>query len=698
MQVAGSWELIWAAVLAGGVFSALTFYIFWMRRRHERELKTLAAAEQSCAEALSNLQTDKKILADKLASVEEAYRNSEILLSNANARAHHFELVLNAIPTPIWRRSVDLKLAWCNRTYATMVEESAETVVARDIELAANIDRARPKRLAEAANNSGKAESERRYIVVDGNRRAYRFTEIPQIDGSFLGFAEDISTLDETESELARHTSAHADVLQRLNTPIAIFGPDKKLILFNHAFASLWRLEDHWLDERPGLSEILETLRERRRLPEQANWRAYKEAQLALFTSIIDPREEFLHLPDERTLRVVISPHPFGGLLFYYEDVTDRLGLERARNTLIAVQRATIDNLFEGVAVFGGDGRLKLWNPGYAKIWNLSTPFLESSPHVTETITAIRPSMDDGRTWEQLKVARLEVFTLRKAESVQMERPDGSVIDCASVPLPDGAMLYTYLDITDSTRIERALRERNEALYAADQLKSEFIANVSYGLRTPLTTIIGFSEIIANQYFGPLTDRQSEYVQGIRDSSHHLLLLVNDILDLATIESGYMQLELEEFDLHALLSGIVQLAAEQAKRRQVSLQFDCPPDIGLIEADERRIKQIAYNLINNALKFTPSNGSVTVMARHVGEDAVIEVTDTGSGIPEEEQVQVFEKFVKGRNAQRQPGAGLGLPLVRSFVEMHGGHVQLKSIASQGTTVTCTIPWRRREPA
>jgi len=669
----------------------------WALRQRLRAEQSLADRQADIARLVAErdrLSTELRRQEDLRSAAEAARDASEVARRQAAGLEAALRQGFDALPFPVWRRGTDSRIAWCNEAYGRMVELPASEAARRAVELAARIDPEQPRRLAEKALSAGAAQSERRHIVVSGDRRAYHFIEIPQADGTLVGFAADVSDLERTEHALAQHTSAHAEVLQNLNSALAIYGQDKRLILFNRAFADLWRLDPAWLAEQPSFAEILEQLRDGRRLPEQANWQLWKKSQLDLFTSVIEPKEELLHLPDERTLRVVVTPHPFGGLLFNYEDVSDRLGLERARNTLLAVQRATLDNLHEGVAVYGADGRLKLWNPALARILRLPAEFLENEPHISEAVEAIHSKSDAAS--REVFDGLIGAFSEREAHHGRAELVDGHVIDFATVPLPDGAMLFTYIDVTDSVRIERALRERNEALQAADQLKSEFIANVSYELRTPLNTIIGFTEILTNEYFGPLNDRQKEYTQGVLDSSHHLLLLVNDILDLATIEAGHMQLELDRFDLHQALVGILALTREHCLRRNLTVNFDCAPDIGWIEADERRIKQVLYNLMNNAIKFTPPNGSITLGARREDDTLRLWISDTGVGIPEEEQAQVFDKFVKGSNANRQPGAGLGLPLVRSFVEMHGGRVELSSQPEVGTTITCWLPALQRQ--
>lgn len=611
----------------------------------------------------------------------------------ADAERERWMRLADGAPIPMWRRDSDLRIAWCNRAYARMFDgDPDEVVTGGEGELVSRLDPDQARRLAAKARDSGEPACEQRYFVVGGERRAFEIVECPHgTDGELIGIARDVTDREEARAELVRHTDAHAEVLQNVNTAIAIFGPDKRLNLYNRAYAELWHLEEEWLDGEPHYGEILERQREKRRLPEQADFQSFKKQRLRLFGTIIEAHEELLYLPDGTALRLSITPHPFGGLVFMYEDVTNQLDLERARNTLIAVQRASLDNLYEGVAVYGSDGRLKLYNSALARIWQLDEAALASEPHISDVVESCRKLFRPDDDWSRLKDAVIAVWVERQAKSGRFERADGSIIDYASVPLPDGAVLFTYLDITDSIRIERALRERNEALQTADRLKSEFIANVSYELRTPLNTIIGFTEILTREYFGELNERQQEYGQGILESSHQLLLLINDILDLATIEAGHMVLECEPFDLYAVLESVVGLGREPARRQDLELALDCDPEVGCIDADERRIKQVLFNLVSNAIKFTPAGGRVTVGAARQADEVIVWVADTGVGIHPDMRDQVFEKFHKGSSAERRTGAGLGLSLVKSFVELHGGRVELESAADQGTRVTCRLP-------
>jgi signal transduction histidine kinase len=624
-------------------------------------------------------------------------RTAETAQRASAVTAAALRTTLEAIPVPVWRRDRNLALVDCNAAYAAALDTTRDTALSDRRELAPAIGRGKALELARAAA-AGETRTERQHIVVSGSRRLIEITETPDREGGTIGFAIDRTDLEDAEAELSRHINAHGEVLESIHAAVAIYGADKRLKFFNSAFAGLWGIETDWLAGGPSLDELLERLRERRRIPELADFRAFKRQQMDMFTSLIEPRQELLHLPDNRTLSLSVSPHPLGGLIFVYEDVTDRLALERSYNTLIEVQRESLDNLFESIAVFGSDGRLKLHNPAYRTMWGLSDTDLEGEPHISEIVEKTRVFYDDGGDWPLLKEKIIAPISAGALVNARIDRQDGTVLQLATVPLPDGNVLLSYQDVTDTTRVERALRERNEALETAGRLKSEFIANVSYELRTPLNAIIGFAEILANEYFGTLTPRQLDYSRGILDSSHRLLSLINDILDLATIEAGYMVLETRPVEIGDMLEAVMTFTRERARNQDLNLSLHCPESLGAIEADERRLKQALFNLVSNAIKFTPPGGSIRLEAEHQNGQLVLSVSDTGVGIPLEDQARVFDKFERGDPQLYQSGAGLGLSLVKSLIELHGGHVTIESSPDKGTTVRCHLPTGHRPTA
>jgi signal transduction histidine kinase len=579
--------------------------------------------------------------------------------------------MLDTIPQPIWRRGPDRVVIDCNQAYARAVEATRELVIAERRELAADIQ-----------------SGERRHVVIEGARRLLEIHEIPGRSAGSIGFAIDRTDLETAEAELWRHINAHAEVLEGIRAAVAIYGADKRLKFFNTAFASMWGLTEDWLTTQPPFEEVLERLRGTRRLPEAADFRAFKAEQLRLFSAVIRPQQDLMHLPDGRALLLSLSPHPLGGLTFVYEDVTDRLTLERSFKTLTQVRQATLDHLFEGIAVYGSDGRLKLHNPAYLSIWGLSENDVTGEPHLADILEKTRPLLDDGSGWEAMSRRIIAKVTAHALASGPVYRTDGSMLQEVTVPLPDGNVLVTYLDATDTARAERALRERNEALETIGRLKSEFIANVSYELRTPLNAIIGFADILTNQYFGDLNPSQLDYARCISQSANQLSKLINDILDLATIEAGYMVLETAQVPVLEMLQTVRTLTKERARSRDLEIELHCPPGIGEIMADERRLKQALFNLISNAIKFTLPGGVISIEAERRGGELVLTVADTGIGIPASEQSRVLGSFERGA---RQPGTGLGLSLVKRLIELHGGTVTMEATPGRGTKVICRVP-------
>ncbi|HEY2008752.1 MAG TPA: PAS-domain containing protein [Rhizomicrobium sp.] len=602
-----------------------------------------------------------------------------------------YKAILDALPIPVWLRDKGLALTWGNHAFLKGAG-AADLATARRDQLA--LDKGEHE-LAQTARAANAPQQTKRFSVVGGQRRAINFTQIPLGDAGVIGAAIDVTDTAAAEARLQQHADAHADTLDKLQTAVAIFGRDQKLTFYNRAFVKLWGLPETFLDKHPSDGEILDRLRESRKLPEQRDYQAWKRARLALYQDSAREKasEESWYLPGGQTIRVMTQPHPFGGLTFLYEDVSQRLALESDYNTLVKVQSATLDTLSEGVAVFGPDGKLKLHNAAFARIWEFDAEDLEDEPHLRTIAALSRDRFGDSHIWDQLIQAIVAGAGARDMGDV--ERSDRSVLSLSTSPLPDGATLVTFNDVTDRFRIENALRDRNEGLEAADRLKSDFIKHVSYELRTPLNTILGFSEHLASGVPGPLNPQQEEYVQAIVSGGNTLRNLVNDILDLALVESGALRLELERIDLNALIADIAVHAREWAAKMGLSLDVDVPPKAGVFLADARRLRQIVFNLLSNAFKYTQRGGAITLSAKIVGEDVQIAVGDNGPGLPAEVKATVFERFSAKSNAGQRAGAGLGLALVNRFLELHDGWVEIESGQGmhQGTLVRCHLPRR-----
>lgn len=616
----------------------------------------------------------------------ESNYNLTVRLTASEVERSRLGDLLDVAPMPVWRRGQNLDLVWVNRAYVEAVDPAlGQDVISDQIEL----DRD-SRGIAERALDSNLPQTEKRYVVVGGQRKAFDISAIPMGDG-VASFAIDVTDIDETRRLLQQHIDTHEETLHRLPVAVAIFGPDQRLKFSNKSYAKLWDLEERWLATHPSDGEILERLREMRRLPEQRDFASWKKERLALYTNALDEREEHWHLPRGATLRVTCQPHPHGGLIFIYADVTNQMALERSLNQLSSVQRSTIDHLSEALAVFGTDGRLKLFNKAFAEQWRIDPQHLSGQPRFADVFALCRPLLPDEAHWSQLTMLITGAAQERRVTVDRLARADERVSSFSAAPLPDGSLLLSYRDVTDTAIREKVLEERNQALLASDKLKSDFISNVSYQLRTPLNSIVGFADILKHGIAGQLSDKQSAYLADILSASKTLETLIDDILDLALIEAGTIEIDRQDIELSDVLQDVLPLVEERARKAKVQIVNETPSKIGELFADQKRVLQIAYNLVINAIEHTPPSGKVVFGAERSVNEMRIYVSDTGVGIPPEYQPVAFERFESATRTKDARRAGLGLALVRSFVELHGGWVELDSAVGRGTRVTCHFP-------
>ncbi len=603
-----------------------------------------------------------------------------------------FCTLLHTMAIPIWLRDPDLNVVFVNHA-----AQNSDGL----------IDYAHG--LATRALETGEPQKEARMLTSNGQRRVMEITETPLESG--MGGTDEAGTIGicieqvvsaahnpDQPSGRSIEQATYGRMIEALHAGIAIYGADKRLRNFNAAFANMWSLDAVWLEQSPTITQISERLRDERRLPEVSNFTEFRSEESKRFTSQTATSEDTLYLPDGRALRLTIAPgvadtvNAARGLTYIYEDITGALTIQRSYKSLDAVQRQTIDNLQESVALFGSDGRLKLHNASFAALWALPDNALESELHLSDVVEYMRDPDENNDVWTARRAKIMANLTHRQKHQDRIRRPDGKVYDLSCVPLSDGALLISYQDVTEEAEVERALQERAEILEETDRLKSKFIADVSYEARTPLTTISGFAQIMNGEYFGELNTRQKEYMNGILQTADNLQLVIADILELAAIESGAASLEKDAIDLHNMLFHSLELFSEHARTKSLYMDFIVPIDIGWISADEKRLKQVVFNLLSNAIRFTPNHGGVQLSAERNDDGIKIIVSDSGTGIPKADLDRFWQKFQKGEQPEGDPGgAGLGLALVKSFIELHGGTVSIISPRNRGTRVTCFLP-------
>ncbi len=599
--------------------------------------------------------------------------------------------LIEAAPLPMWHRTPDLRLALVNSAYVEAVDaQSAGQVIADGIELVEMVEGKSPMAAAAQAAESGKPLTRLVPATIDGARRMIRVVDVPLGAAGIAGFAIDQHELEQARAEHRRLAGAQRDLLDRLSAGVAQFGADRALQFWNQPFTSLFALQPEHLADAPEFERVLDRMHEAGRIPEHRDFPAWRAERRDWFLSAHAQEENWL-LADGTHLRVFAQPLPDGGLLLIFEDRTEQVQLSSARDTLLRVRTATFDNLFEAVGVFSSDGRLHLWNSRFRKIWAVDEATLAAHPRIDELMQKVAAILAKPQqaslVRELVRAATLE----RKQRNGRVQFADGRSFDFAAIPLPDGNALFTMLDVTDSRRMEQVLRDRNEALIETDKLKTGFLSNMSYELRTPLTSIAGFAEMMQAGYAGELPEQAKDYVDAIMQSTGRLSLLIENVLDLTQGEAGALPLDRKPLDINLLAREAAHRIGEAAKEKGIDLAVDLRPSLGQVTGDARRLAQALDRLLDNAVRYSPEGGRVLLYGDGQQRTVRLIVSDNGPGMDPRQQARAFSRFSRAEQAGRGEALGLGLPLARQLVEAHGGSLTMLSEAGQGTVMTIDLP-------
>ncbi len=623
----------------------------------------------------------RAVMAIKIATGERLALARMMDEKNAlEAAQSQLRTVLEAIPQPIWLRDRAGKLGWVNSAYAQAVDAPGpDVVLSTQAEILDSDDRAVIRR---TQANQGRYQGSVTAIFA-GQRRKVDVVEVASPEGGG-GFALDISELEATQQALERQMEAHVRTLDELPTAVAIFDRQQRLTYSNRAFADLFALDAAFLASQPANGELLDQLRSKGRLPEETDFREWKAHLLAQYAAT-ETSEHGWRLPNGRSLRVVITPNPQGGVTYLFEDETERFTLATSYDQLKNTQWETLMALSEGVGVFGSDGCLQLSNPAFARMWGIPPEKLQGRPHVEE-VGAAR-TLGSIETWRVISQIVCTLSEARDDQQFQAATSDGRLLMVATTPLPDRATLVTVSDVTDTVEAEKRLREHNEALKQAARLRTDFIKSVSFELRSPLTSVVGLAQALAEGVAGELTPRQLTYAQDLSRAADAVLALTSDILDLAGVETGGgVELVREEFDLATAIQDAMEGLKDRLGDAKVRLALNLQSGISTVTADPKRFRHIVFNLLANAVSFSGPGDTVRLAVKRDAGGIGIEVSDPGkgpglaSGTDEAHGVP---------NVEREHG--LRFSLAKALVLLHGGRIDVRDDPRGGHLTTVLLP-------
>lgn len=345
--------------------------------------------------------------------------------------------LIDNLPYPVWMHTPSLDIKIFNKKYAEYAAAgSSGELAADDI-----------RELAAQARDSNKQKQKSIYLNRGGERCCFEVTETPfYADQSLdkiatVGAMTDISRLDNLRRNLKQNQNAHLEILASLGTAIAVFEADFRLTFYNQAFVRLWRLEESWLEEHPTYGAFLDMLREKRILPEVPDYPHFRSEEHKMFASVIEPKEDLLHLPDGRSLRRIRAPHLKGGLIFAFEDITDRLADRREYNSLVSVQQEILNNIEEAVLIFASNGRLQFYNQAYVSLWDSDEVMLQKEPSFVEILETQKSFFNRVSDWEELKKEIIGHLFSSTTETFCLNRSDGVKVKCFSLLLSNESIM-----------------------------------------------------------------------------------------------------------------------------------------------------------------------------------------------------------------------------------------------------------------
>ncbi len=631
--------------------------------------------------------------------VTDSERDRKLLTEDRDRASADFKalsVLIESAPIPMWHRDASSKLSLVNAAYVQAVEaEDSRQVVERQMELLDQTDAMPPggdqKNTASGSISRNQPQDRISAATISGQRRMVRLVDVPLPGGEMAGYAIDVQQLEDVKSALARFGESQRTLLDMMSAGVAQFDAEQCLSFSNLPFQRAFSMRQQWLLDRPEFPRLLDRIREMNRLPEVRDFPAWRKEREQWFHSP-QPAEETWTLPDGTHFRVLANPLPDGGLLLLFEDRTEQVRLAGARDTLLRVRAATFDNLFETIAVFTSDGKLSIWNRKFAKCWDLEEADLDVHPRIDAIMQKMARQLKNPAKISELRELVRSATTDRQQRSGKLIFVDKRVFDAATIPLPDGNALLTMLDVTDSSRMEQALRERNEALIEADEIKGNFLANMSYEFRTPLTSIGGFAEMLDHGLAGPLSEQGRDYVRAILESVQRLGAQIDNVLDLSQSEAGALPISKEKHDVRALVEECVSAFAVQAKASEIDLELQLDERLGSAMVDRKRFAQALMQIIDNAIRYSGHGARILINGSGTVQKAIIHVSDNGPGMTTGQQSRAFDSFARSREKKSvQSGGGLGLPLARQLILAHGGDLKLVSEPGQGTLVTISIP-------
>ena len=567
--------------------------------------------------------------------------------------------VADNIPMALWHRNSQGRIDYCNETYANALDCSPAKIKTENLDLFSKND-INLHSLSEQSLAKHQSSTTRQYAVIQGKRRFVEVGIYPIAETfSTVGYALDISETEDLSSKLSLTTSAYHEIFNTISIPIAVFDEHKNLHYYNTAYTQLFDFKESFLEKNITFADILDDLRTRKKIPEHANFKEYKKKRAELFNNIIKPIEEFIDLPNEDTLRVRIAPYPLGGLIFVYENITDKLNLERGVNTLLAVQKETINHLYEALIVIEKNGKIQFLNQSMERLFHIqNAKTLVGTPFNAWTAIFKNFFLDEKQhtNWTQYLSS---LFINRHPINERLFLLNDLVINWFYTPLPDGSHMLGFLNVSEEWNNERQLKAYSLDLEKKNTLKQNYINQVTHELQKPINNIIGFSKSLTQQLFGKLNEKQLNYCQLIETNTENVKFLIDDVLCLIGLDQYSLTITPHPFILQNMLSSFRSMIEPIFQEKGVDFTITSKAEEIKVIGSEKHLKQALFAIVKDLTIYTPERASININIKSdkAGKHLTIEIK---------------APYHKKLNAECQT---LGYTIARRILDAH--HIKLQ---------------------
>lgn len=614
-------------------------------------------------------------LAKRLAEAEERVRSIEERAFDLNEERETLSTLIQSAPLITWSRNPDGEVIWCGgmiqtRSGAVTAQQAVDLISAR-----AALQQRQPVLVGHPQRSRVEV------MLPEGIETvSLHVTEITGPSGTRVGFATDASMAASAERTLTRFVQTMTETFAHLTVGLAIFDRNQTLALFNPALVQLWQVEPSWLAGRPSLRVIIDELRATRRLPDMQDFHKWRSKLLGLFENTeAAAYEELWHLSDGSNIRVLARPHPHGSLAFIFDDVTERMRLEQRYRHSIDLRRATLDRLTDGIAVFGANGILQFVNQAFHDIWDTDSESVYPAMHARQLVGLCEDLTVETEVWRRLH-SFITGDERRRAWTARLTMGSGRKLAARIAPLPDGSTMTVFADITDAERNAIALHERNQALEAAEAMRAEVLDQLSYKLRTPLNSIMGFGQLIADDRFQTEQEVQKEYASNIVTAAIELQETIQTVTELASLELDQIEYEDSELNIVNTLHDIRDLLEKRAVETGVALTVcreGCP---GAVTCNAVRLRQIIFNLAADAVQRCRTGGRV----------------ELGGAWREDQGLSIYtlERSSENSGQAFSHVNSLTLDLIRRLVHRERGRLEITDGVAPGEIkVSCHFEYR-----